>query len=64
MGKLKNGKAADKDEFTGEMMKDEGLDLETVIFLLVFCLKTRGLLGLLHCTRVKDRGLNVVIIAG
>ena len=30
VGKLKNGKAADKDEITGEMIKGGGLDLEAM----------------------------------
>ena len=30
VGKLKNGKAAHKDEFTGEVIKGGGLDLKSV----------------------------------
>ena len=30
VGKLKNGKAAGKDEITGEMIKGGGMDLETM----------------------------------
>ena len=65
VGKLKNGKAAGKDEVTGEMVKGGGKRVVGyVIWLLrvVLCRKTRDLLLSFHCTRVKERRLNVIII--
>ena len=68
MGKLKNGKAAGKDEITGEMIRGEGdrvVDFEGCVvwyFRMVLCRKTGDLLWLFHCTRVKEKGWNVVVI--
>ena len=65
MRKLKNEKAAGKDEATGEMTKVGGdivVDWVRRLLRVVLCLKTGDLMGLFHCTRVKERGLNGRII--
>ena len=60
MGKLKNGKAAVKDEITGKMTKS-GVNVMWSLRV-VLCLKIGELLRLFHCTGIKERRLNVRII--
>ena len=53
--RLRNGKAAVKDEITGEMINGRGGSRDYIIFPLrvMLCLETGDLLSLFHCTRVK-----------
>ena len=69
VGKFKNGKAAGKDEITGEMIKGGGDRVVAgfggcVIWLLrvLLCRKTGDLLRSFPCTRVKERGQNAATI--
>ena len=62
MEKLKNGKAAGKDEVTGKMIKggDERVvdwiwGLCTMVLRVVLRRKTGDLLCSFHCSRVKER---------
>ena len=69
VAKLKNGKAAGKDEIPREMIKGRGDRVvdwiwDYIIWPLraVLCLKTEYLLRLFHCTRAKEKGMNIRIL--
>ena len=69
MGKLTNGKAAGKDEITGEMIKGGSDRVVNWIWRLCNTASESGVLPetgyrlcLFHCARLKEKGQNVVII--
>ena len=65
MRKFNNGKAAGKDEVTGEMINggDDMMVWDCIIWPLrvVMCLKTGVLLRFFRCTKVKGRIIEVLV---
>ena len=62
VGKLKNGNAAGKDEFIGKIIKGGGgrvVDWMWRLYNMAFESLDGDLLRLFHCTRVKEREMNV-----